>query len=377
MNKEFLLKLLRFLIVILVAVLSVIGIIYFSKLTAPFIIGFFIALIINPLVDFLQEKTKMSRGFSVFTSIIIILSVISTAITLLINEIISGFSYLSKVVPERFNQFTDFAEEVYMTNVIPVYNNLLIVFKDLDQSQRSTVLDSMQLLGTKLTSAFSSGAQGIANGLYILILKLPNMATILVISLLATFFISKDWYRLVKKLHNIVPEKVHEKIDQIHLSLQKALLGFLKAEIKLTFLSAVTVFIGLIILRVEHALTIALIIWIVDFLPYIGAIIVFLPWIIYTFSTGNTALGIGLSILYAIIVIQRQLIKPKILSSSIGISPLATLFTMFVGFKLIGFFGIILGPLTFIFIKTLHETGIFKSIWNFISKPSLKKKNNN
>lgn len=372
MNRDFLFKLLRFLFVIAIAISSVFALIYLSRLTAPFIIGFFIALLINPLVDFLQTKAKMSRGLSVFTSIIVILGVISTAITLLINEIISGFAYLSKIVPVRFNQFTIFIENFYSTKIIPIYNNLLIMFEDLDQDQRSTVLDSVQILGTNLTNAFSTLTQSTANGLYTLILKLPNMATLLIISLLATFFISKDWYRLVKRLHQIVPEKVHDKIDQIHLSLQRALLGFLKAELKLTFMTACLVLIGLLILRVEHALTIALIIWLVDFFPYIGAIIIFLPWIIFSFTTGDITLGIGLSILYGLIVAQRQLIKPKILSSSIGISPLATIFAMFVGFKLIGVLGIILGPLTYIFIKTLHETGIFKTIWKFIITPPKK-----
>lgn len=382
MSRDFVFKGLRFLMVIAIAILSVFILIYLSKLTAPFIIGFFLALIINPLVDFFQVRAKLSRGLSVFASIIIILGVISTAITLLVNEIITGFAYLSKIVPEKFNQFTINIEYFYSTKIIPVYNNLLIMFEDLDQNQRSTVLDSVQILGSNLTNAFSNLTQSTANGLYTLILKLPNMATLLVISLLATFFISKDWYRLIKKMHQIVPDRVHDKIDQIHSSLQRALLGFLKAELKLTFLTACIVLIGLLILRVEHALTIALIIWIVDFLPYIGAILVFLPWIIFSFTTGDIALGIGLSILYGLVVAQRQLIKPKILSSSIGISPLATLFAMFVGFKLIGVLGIILGPLTYIFVITLYETGIFKAIWTFIVSPPKKEdiiiyKNNN
>src|SRR5699024_5280180 len=114
---------------------------------------------------------------------------------------------------------------------------------------------------------------------------------------------------------------------------------------------AVIVYIGLLVLGIKHALTIALIIWLVDFLPYIGAILIFLPWAIYAFSTGEVFLGTGLAILYGLIVIQRQLIKPKILSSNIGISPLMTLITLYVGFKLIGFIGIVIGPLTFILLK--------------------------
>src|SRR5699024_10996962 len=133
-----------------------------------------------------------------------------------------------------------------------------------------------------------------------------------------------------------------------------ALLGFLKAEFKLTFITACIVLVGLLILRVEHALTIALIIWILDFIPYIVAILIFFSWIIYNFYIGDFTLGIGLSILYGLIVEHKQIIKPKIIFSSIGISQLATLFTMFVEFKLIGVIGIDIWPLTYIFIRTLH-----------------------
>lgn len=366
MNKKNLYILLRVLLVIAAIVTGIFLIIYLGKLMIPFIIGFFLALIIQPLVEFIQGKTKMPRGFAVFTSIIIILAIISGAITLLVNEIIQGFSYLSKIVPEHYKTFTVYAETTYQTRITPILNNLLSMFKDLEQGEKGTLLDSMQFLGEKLTNTFSSIVQSIGNGLYYVIKKLPTMATTLIISLLATFFISKDWERIILKMHDRIPQRIHRRINQIYEGLQQALLGFLKAELKLTLISAIIVFTGLLILRVEHALSIALIVWILDFLPYLGAILVFLPWAIYSFSTGNIFLGIGLSILYGLIVLQRQLIKPKILSSNIGISPLLTLFTMYVGFKLIGLIGIVLGPLTFILLKIFYETGIIADIWDFI-----------
>lgn len=367
MNKKYLYIGLRTLFVIAAIILGFIAIFYIGKLTIPFIIGFVIALIINPLVDFLQLKTKMPRGFAVLTSIIIILAVISGAITLIVNEIISGFNYLSKEIPDHYRTFNAFAESFYLESIAPIYESLLNLFRDLDHSQKSTVFESMQFFGEKLTDAISSILQSLGNGVYFIIRKLPNLATIFIISLLAAFFISKDWRRIVYLMHENIPKHVHSKINQFHEGLQRALLGFLKAEFKLTFISAVTVFIGLTILRVDHALTIALIIWIVDFAPYIGSILVMGPWAIYSFSTGDIYLGVGLSILYGLIVLQRQLIKPKILSSSIGISPLLTLLTMYIGFKLIGVIGIVLGPLTFIIMKILHEVGLFKALWNFIT----------
>src|SRR5699024_2898031 len=74
------------------------------------------------------------------------------------------------------------------------------------------------------------------------------------------------------------------------------LFGYLKAEFKITFISAVIVLIGLLILGVEHALTIALIIWLIDFLPYIGAIIIFLPCLFFAFSLGYFFFGPVLTI---------------------------------------------------------------------------------
>src|SRR5699024_125149 len=117
MNKKYLYIGLRTLFVIAAIILGFIAIFYIGKLTIPFIIVFVIALIINPLVDFLQLKTKMPRGFAVLTFIIIILAVISGAITLIVNEIISGFNYLSKEIPDHYRTFNTFAESFYLESI--------------------------------------------------------------------------------------------------------------------------------------------------------------------------------------------------------------------------------------------------------------------
>lgn len=366
MNKQNLFILLRILVVILATIGGIMLLFFLGKLMIPFIIGFFLALIINPLVEWLQHRTRMPRGFAVLTALILIIGIISSAITLLVTEIIQGFAYLSRVIPVHYKQFSQYIQDFYNETITPIASSLLSIFKGLEQDHQSSLLESMQFFGEKLTNTLSAIIQGLGNGLYVVISKLPNFATIFIISILATFFISKDWERLILQMRGKIPAKVRVRINQIYEGLQRALLGFLKAELKLTFITACIVLVGLLILRVEHALSIALIVWIVDFLPYIGAILVFLPWALYSFFTGDIFLGTGLSILYGLIVLQRQLIKPKILSSNIGISPLATLFTMYVGFKLIGVFGIILGPLTFIFVKILNETGILGDIWAFI-----------
>jgi len=73
------------------------------------------------------------------------------------------------------------------------------------------------------------------------------------------------------------------------------------------------------------------------------------------FLLGNVRRGLGIIILYGIIVGVRQLIEPRILSRSIGLHPLVTLLSLYLGFKLLGIWGIIAGPFLVIVSKSVYK----------------------
>ena len=227
-------------------------------------------------------------------------------------------------------------------------------------------MNSINDTGNKITESATAFLQNFFLKLPSLVTWIPNAATVIVFSLLATFFISKDWDQLTALSSRFMPEKAKTSGKKVYVDLKKALLGFIKAQLTLISITLIIVLIGLLILRVEYAITIALITGIVDLLPYLGTGAVFVPWIIYEAVTGNIAQAVGLSILYTVVVVQRQVMEPKILSSNIGLNPLATLVALFVGFKLIGLLGLIIGPVTLVLITTLHKANVFSDLWNFI-----------
>ena len=115
------------------------------------------------------------------------------------------------------------------------------------------------------------------------------------------------------------------------------------------------IFIGLSILKVNYALLLAILIAVVDILPLIGTGTILIPWAIFSFITGNAGLGSGLLVLYGIVLIIRQLAEPKIVGSSIGLHPLATLAAVYLGIKFAGFIGIFIGPIVALCIKGLGK----------------------
>ena len=75
-------------------------------------------------------------------------------------------------------------------------------------------------------------------------------------------------------------------------------------------------------------------------------------------------------VLYLIVIVQRNLAEPKIVGSHIGLNPLAALVSIFVGLKLFGVLGFILGPVFAVLLKALYNAQVFHYIWRFIIGPA-------
>lgn len=366
MNYTYVNRFLRFLLVIGIIILSIVSIIYLSKITYPFLIGLLIAFFINPLVDIFEKKGRMPRILAVFLGLIIIVAFFAGLITLLIAEIVSGAAYLANTVPKHLDTLIAYVEGVFEGQIIPFYNHITRIFNKLDAGQQGTIIANIQHVGKNIGLTVGSFIQNFFGNIPNIISWFPSAATVLIFSLLATFFISKDWYKLKSFWDRVLPQKAKISGQKVFIDLKKALFGFLRAQVTLISITTVIILIGLLILRVDYAITIALIAGICEILPYIGTGLIFVPWIIYESIGGYSSLAIGLSVLYLIVIVQRQIIEPKILSSSIGIDPLATLVALFVGFKLIGFLGLFAGPVILVIINTLHRANVFYDLWVYI-----------
>ena len=373
MNPVFIYRSLRFLSVIGSIILGGIALFYLSKYTYPFIIAMIIAFLMNPLVTFLEKKAHLPRGFAVFVSLLLIFLVFAGLITLLVTEIISGTNYLAGVIPEHIETIVDYIETLISTKIIPLYNQTTAMFNTLDNEQQDTIIKNIQNIGESITTGVSSFIQTFLKNIPAIIGWFPTTVTALLFTLLGTFFISKDYDRFGRMTGNVLPNKVFSGAKRLFRDLKRALFGFIRAQFTLVSLTTVTILIGFLILGVKYSITIALICGLVDIIPYLGTGTIFIPWIIFEFISGNTSLGIGLSVLYIIVVVQRQLIEPKVLSSSIGLDPLATLIALFIGFKLIGFLGLIAGPVALVIFNTLQRAHVFKAIWSYIMGPDTKK----
>ncbi|QFT90158.1 pheromone autoinducer 2 transporter [Bacillus sp. THAF10] len=356
----------RLLLVLAIIIFGLYAAFHIFSIAYPFIIALLLAFFINPLVNFLEIKGRLPRSLAVFISILAVFAGVAGIVTLLIVEIVSGTEYLAKVVPGHFETLVVYVEQFVVTKVIPFFNQITTMFHSLEEGQQESLLTNIENLGASIATNVGEFIQTFLTNLPKILTWIPSFATVLIFSLLATFFISKDWYKLKARLTKMTPKKIQGSLANVFFSLKRAFFGFIRAQATLISITTIIVLIGLLILRVEYAITVALIIGLVDLIPYLGTGLVFVPWVIFLAISGNLPLAIGLGVLYLIVIVQRQLMEPKILSSSIGLDPLATLIALFVGFQLIGFLGLIVGPVTVVIFNTLWKAGVMKDIYLYV-----------
>ncbi|WP_075034588.1 AI-2E family transporter [Halobacillus dabanensis] len=164
----------------------------------------------------------------------------------------------------------------------------------------------------------------------------------------------------------IIPVFVSDRVSVFRSELYRTIKGIIKAQCTLVMISAIIIATGLYFIGASHVLTITLLTAFVDFIPYVGTGIVFLPWILYQFFSGDFAMTICLSILYMVVMVTRQALEPKLLATHFGVPPILLLISLFLGFQLFGGFGMLISPIILMIVQTIHKSGVGREVWIYI-----------
>lgn len=351
-------KLIKY-IKIIVNLLSAIGVILFLFLAfpkllsffLPFVIGWIVAMIANPLVRFLEKKVKILRKHSSAIIIVIVIGAIVGVIYLLISMLIRESKQLAGDLPNILEQVG-----VQLTQLSIKIRDLSKDMPEPIEKFVNNLLDSInknlmefELGENPLTFSVASNlAQNIAE----------FFLTLIITILSAYFFIAKK-DEITAGIKKILPVSVVDGWHFIYENFTKAVGGYFKAQFKIMLVLSIVMFIGFEILSVSYSFLLALGIAILDFLPVFGTGAVLWPWALLDMLSGNYFRAIGLIVIYLICQILKQILQPKMVGDSIGISPLSTLLFLYIGYRLYGVIGMIIGVPVGMVIVNLYRIGMF------------------
>ncbi|NFL19635.1 AI-2E family transporter [Clostridium sporogenes] len=293
----------------------------------PFFILLVLFFLCNPIYNFLCSKKLFNNNVNSIISIILVNLILFLLIFLIGNFIYNHFILLK-------GYYYNFKTEIdcFLGGINKVLNiNKHIFNKNLNN------IDTTLLNG----DFFRKGASYTTEWIFAYF-----------IASLSIYFILVDKYAILENIKKYIGVNEFEKIkDKIY-----KLKEIIKIECFLVIFTTFQTITGLKILNINNYLILGVLCGILDMLPYIGTVVIFLPLILYQFYTKNYVIFLGLICLYLLLIITRQILETKFMSSKLQLPALAIIISIYIGFKILGFLGLLLGPLYIITLKEFVKT---------------------
>ncbi len=308
----------------------------------PFAIGIFLAFLLDPLVTFICEKTRLRRSSSALIIVLLLVAVLLSLMTMAVTKIVDELTALYGLLPQYYEEFNRIVLEV------------LQIAGDISERLPEPLAKAAQEQWARIDIILSrvlSGAGGLVKGV-------PMFLVMLTFTILSTYFIMSDRMKIGDFVRSVLSPETHKSFKHVELDILGGIAGFLRAQALLVLLTMIINVLGLALMGSRYAVALGILLAILDVLPVLGPGLVYVPWILYQAIWGTPWMTVGLLVLYGAVSSLRQVAQTHLVGREMGLHPLATLVSLYTGFRMFGTAGLIYGPLGAILIKGLWVSGV-------------------
>ncbi len=321
----------------------------------PFAAGLAVAVVLRPAIRKLSSISPLPRKYAaVIVTTLLYLAILGTLwfLAVRVTDLAAGvLSSAAAALPEFLeNQLTPMLSKM-RSHTARTLSSLSPSFSKLSGTIYTTLLEQLG----NLSSAAMAWAGRLAK-------NIPSVLFTLTLSVLSSFLIAMDYPRVTAFVLAQIPASALPVIFECRKFICGQLWKMLKGYGIIMLITFCELAAGLWLLRVPNFFALGGLIALLDILPLIGTGGILIPWAVICLIQGDQFLAIGLGVLYAIIWVVRTICEPKIIGDQTGLPPLVTLTAMYVGWKLSGFAGILIAPLTVMLLCWLNRTGAVR-LW--------------
>lgn len=359
----------------LLAVLYYVFIKYAFDVVWPFVIAFAVSMLLQKPIRFLAKKSRAPKKFVSVVTVLFILCTVLGIVVFVGYKLVLEFKDFGQFVIQKLNDLP--------RTIASVRDWVLGIIAFLPDKIENTFAETINSFAADLIKNTSeNGIIGLGGGMQLpegfsvstLITplggllstakRIPFILSGVLIGIIACFFITTDYDNVV----GIFKRNVSEKYEKMFVE-TKRLFGdvigkMIKSYATIIFITFCEVAIGLNLLSLfniykgGYIIVISIITALLDILPVFGTGTVLIPWAVYSLIMGDIPFAIGLVVLYILITVIRQVIEPHLVAMNVGIHPIFTLASMYIGIQLFGVIGIFVLPITIVLLKTLNSEGI-------------------
>ena len=333
---------------------------YLLRFFLPFVIAGIIALLANPVVRFLEKRIKIKRKAGTVVVIVLVLALVSFIVYAICAKLIQELMGLMKIAPILWGNIVMAIRNFKINGHFPFAQAITSNYYEMTSSVGEKLTEGLTVWFESLVSGGTVAAESTGPSMSE---SIPLAIVSVIMTIIASYmFIAERDY--IKDFTNkFIPKGVNSRISVVMNSIKTAVGGYFSAQLKIMAVVYVVLLIGFIILGVDYAVLVAFLIALLDFLPFFGTGTVMWPWAVIAAIQSDYKYAIGIMIVWAVSQLVRQFIQPKLLSDSIGLPPIPTLFLLYIGFRVAGALGLIFAAPIGLIVMNLYKAGLFS---NFI-----------
>lgn len=307
---------------------------FLLPLVLPFVLAYFCAKMISPVIRFFTERLKWKKKVTVIFVVVVT-----------VGAIVGFIGYIGSLAVGQL---------ILLLQKIPVYEQMADqTLEDLccrcDQVLDLSTGTSYQYIEVQTAQMYESIGNDILprlSGYAADILKWAAGAG----SGIFIFFVSTLLILLDDSFPRI-PDKCHPFVTR----LKSTGLAYIKAQGIILFLIAVVMSVGFMLMKNNYAILLGIGIAVFDAFPVMGSGIILVPWALIEIAGGDFFDASILITLFVIATFLREILEPRLLGKELGMKPLFVLIAVYVGAKLFGIGGILLGPVALTVLKAVNE----------------------
>ena len=322
---------------------------------SPFIVAIPLAAMLQPVIRFAERKLKIKRGISTLICVLLLLGI-------LIGLTYWMVSIIAEQAPQVVGQSGSMITEAVQTTqraMESLMNNASDNFSPQVQKMLedavSDALTRISQLGTDIAAKLVSFTVSVVTGLPYGIIYVSFLA-------LALYFITIHYSEIRSYLPGGKRRRQDSNTTQLTNSALKSLMGYLRVQGTFALMGFVVSLISLKCFGFRYSGALSMLAGLMELIPMVGSGLMYILMGIVFFLTGDMVSGIQVLALTGVLQLLRRILEPKLMSNSIGISPLQSVIGMFVGMRIGGIIGLIGGPVAMAVLVGAVRGDVFRSI---------------
>jgi predicted PurR-regulated permease PerM len=314
----------------------------------PFIIGFVLAYLFNPLVTYLHEKRRISRVWSSIVIVLMFCSLISIAGYFLIPVLVRQTQDLLSNIAGYFERSSITFDEA---GVRQFFLSLGVPQQYVDEYVSGQLIPQLKVLMSRAPAVMIEALMGIP--------KFLEQLINLIIIPVSFLYLLIDWHKMTRSALELFPLRRRNQWKQIFTNIDGVLYAYIRGQSTVAIIIGTLAGIIFSILGVPYAIIIGVIITFLDLIPFLGlimsiVIVMFIILVTLPITIGNILMGP--IVVLSLHMLEAYFLGPRIVGKGVGIPPILLILSIFIFGYFLGFVGMLVAvPTTGILLLFLRE----------------------